>query len=652
MGNSTAYLRYNTVSYKWHSGAYAEIISATNTGPYKVVVSGEDAMCIGETISVTASGGSESNYTWSGYGGLSLSGTTSNSALVTGISPGFASVSATDVNRCRGVKEIIVLQPNIGKASPLADRTLHPDAARKPLVLRQTLPDAWHGQMQLNLTGAVAYWTPTGGVPIALSSTFFANEQLPRTIYLEGDGCGIGEASFSIAGSGGCATNTPLQIFGANATLAGVAEADEESPGGFIADRTVHTNAPRTILTLEACGPYGSPGNLILTWDSSIVQIYTAPSGGSALTQFVTPFHGFNGTNLYVEGIAPGTTTLSWTYSAQANCTDNIQVSIIKIDMITPAGDPVGAPSDSGDGQNEFTYSPASPGVLTMNLKARVTPSGIADQIKDQVLFTVDGIGASTLAWDAANPGGKPTASGDDLLATVTFTGLPANNSDFGAKKAAVYFSGNKQDEESYEVFYTKTASNHPSDSSTADWPNWMYYWSQTVVPLGSPTPAYKYGTASGYGSFTPGTTEIWLGSNNGGSYNAPYGLNNPLTGIDNFAWVVIHESQHYKDWCDLWSNNYTDWFYNHQGNAGPGDDKDADMISNSTEDMNLNGVYDAGDLYDWETYNTPTAGRPVSILNDFEDWNCQRHKDATGDHSKDWGNPGMQHNTKDKYDD
>ncbi|MGB4046890.1 MAG: hypothetical protein WBL24_01840, partial [Kiritimatiellia bacterium] len=312
MGNSTAYLRYNTVSYKWHSGAYAEIISATNTAPYKVVVSGEDAVCIGETISVTASGGSESNSTWSGYGGLSLSGTTSNSALVTGIAPGFASVSATDSKGCTGVKEIIVLKPDIGKASPLADRTLHPGAARKPLVLRQTLPGAWHGQMQLNLTGAVAYWTPTGGVPIALSSTSFANEQLPRTIYLEGDGCGIGEASFSIAGSGGCATNTPLQIFGANATLAGVAEADEESPGGFIADRTVHTNAPRTMLTLEACGPYGSPGNLILTWDSSVVNIYTAPSGGSALTQFVTPFHGFNGTNLYVEGVVPGASMLSW----------------------------------------------------------------------------------------------------------------------------------------------------------------------------------------------------------------------------------------------------------------------------------------------------------------------------------------------------
>ena len=73
------------------------------------------------------------------------------------------------------------------------------------------------------------------------------------------------------------------------------------------------------MLTLEACGPYGSPGNLILGWDSSAVNIYTAPSGGTALTQFVTPFHGFNGTNLYVEGVVPGASMLSWVYSEQTN---------------------------------------------------------------------------------------------------------------------------------------------------------------------------------------------------------------------------------------------------------------------------------------------------------------------------------------------
>ena len=231
-----------------------------------------------------------------------------------------------------------------------ANRTLHPDAAREPLLLKQTLPADWNGLMQLELTGAAAFWTPTGGVPIVLSETVFTNAQLPQTIYLEGDGCGMGEASFAVVGLSDCVTNTPLQIFGANATLAGVAEADEESPGGFIADRTVHTNAPRTMLTLEACGPYGSPGNLILTWDSSVVKIYTAPSGGTALTQFVTPFHGFNGTNLYVEGIAPGTTTLNWTYSAQTNCTDNIQVSVIKVESILPN---IGQEVDDGDGNNQ-----------------------------------------------------------------------------------------------------------------------------------------------------------------------------------------------------------------------------------------------------------------------------------------------------------
>ena len=262
-----------------------------------------------------------------------------------------------------------------------SDRTLHPDAARTPLVLKQTLPGAWHGQMQLNLTGAVAYWTPTGGVPIALSSTFFANEQLPQTIYLEGNGCGMGEASFSIAGSGGCATNTPLQIFGANATLAGVAEADEESPGGFIAARSVHANVPRTMLALEACGPYGSPGNLILGWDSSVVNIYTTPSGGSALTQFVTPFHGFNGTNLYVEGIAPGATTLNWTYSAQTNCTDNIQVSVIRVETIQPDSMPNLQEIDDGDGNSKtriFIVPIAEPmeyPVIPVTVRATIAPS-------------------------------------------------------------------------------------------------------------------------------------------------------------------------------------------------------------------------------------------------------------------------------------
>lgn len=112
------------------------------------------------------------------------------------------------------------------------------------------------------------------------------------------------------------------------------------------------------------------------------------------------------------------------------------------------------------------------------------------------------------------------------------------------------------------------------------------------------------------------------------------------------------HESHHYDDWVTIWNNNYNDWFNNHKGKSGAADDKDGDRISNLLEDKNSNGTYDSGDLYDWEASNTPTQGRPSNITNDFEDWACQRGKAAKGNHSLDWSDPGMQHQTKGKYND
>ena len=68
-------------------------------------------------------------------------------------------------------------------------------------------------------------------------------------------------------------------------------------------------------------------------------------------------------------------------------------VTIFKIEMITPNNSPISSPCQSGDGQNEFTF--LDTGVLTMNLKAEVTPSGIATDIKDKCNFTVGAIGSS-----------------------------------------------------------------------------------------------------------------------------------------------------------------------------------------------------------------------------------------------------------------
>ena len=144
------------------------------------------------------------------------------------------------------------------------------------------------------------------------------------------------------------------------------------------------------MLTLEACGPYGSPGNLILTWDSSIVNIYMAPSGGTALTQFVTPFHGFNGTNLYVEGISPGTTTLSWTYSAQTNCPDNIQVSIPSVDFEETA--PNNGFDDTVD--PPWLVVPVNNPPNQNTVKVNIEPSAAAAQ----VYFTIDDPAKATVS--------------------------------------------------------------------------------------------------------------------------------------------------------------------------------------------------------------------------------------------------------------
>ena len=228
-----------------------------------------------------------------------------------------------------------VLKADLGPVGPLADRTLHPDAPREPLVLKQTLPAEWTGHMRLSLSNAVAYEAPTGGDPIDLAQTTYANATLPRTVYLAGDGCGMGEAKFAVVVLADCATNVPLRIFGVNATLDGVAENDEETPGGFIADRTTHTNAPRTALALAADGPAASQGTLDLTWNSSLIQMYSAPDGGTPLQQYSVPFANFTSTTLHVEGIAPGSNVLQWTYSEQTNCVDRILVTVLKVDSVS-----------------------------------------------------------------------------------------------------------------------------------------------------------------------------------------------------------------------------------------------------------------------------------------------------------------------------
>ena len=229
------------------------------------------------------------------------------------------------------------------------------------------------------------------------------------------------------------------------------------------------------------------------------------------------------------------------------------------------------------------------------------------------------------MAWYAANPGGKPTASGDYLLATVTFTGLPSDNSAFGSKMAAVYCDGNKQDEESYEVFYPATEVNHPAGTPTD--PNWFFYYKQNAG--GGPYTYTSVGrssssSAGGDGSIMIGN-EAYSGDQyittqvSGGQLEAT-GWSSETKYYANFLGVLAHERHH--------ANNQT--------NAGPPTDADDDRLANSYEtsttqtDPNdpysARGALTGSSWTDREVY----AGGPI-----------EQNGIATASTSQDWANPG-----------
>jgi hypothetical protein len=176
-----------------------------------------------------------------------------------------------------------------------------------------------------------------------------------------------------------------------------------------------------------------------------------------------------------------------------------------KVEFVTPAGDPVSAPKDAGDGQNEFTFSTANPGVLTMNLKARVTPAAAAPIMAADCHFEVGAVGTSAMAWAAANPRGKAIGNGGFLTATVIFTGLPDRNDAFGKKKAILLLNGRKLDENDYEVFFPKKATNHPGGQEGS--PNWFYYWKEGGV-CGIPSDCI-FDPQAEYGWTQPGMDNI-----------------------------------------------------------------------------------------------------------------------------------------------
>jgi len=304
-------------------------------------------------------------------------------------------------------------------------------------------------------------------------------------------------------------------------------------------------------------------------------------------------------------------------------------------EWVTPKGSPVTAPNDTpnADGRNEFTYDAAAPGVLTINLKVLVKPTGTAgltghDGVKfaERCEFALPTIAGSNFVWDAANPGGKSNATGEHMLAKATYTTLPALNSEFGLKEAE-FKCDNKTDvlpKAEFEVFYMAQEKNHPGGDPTQ--PNWFHYYKQNEGGAD-----YTYDAAASTSHSLPGQPNSIQIANNaytGGTYITTNVVNAQLTATGTsgifkyykyFYGVVNHERQH--------ANNET---------VDPALDPDGDYLpsvfetgTSQTDPANrfsargtlAGNAYDDGEVY---------AGGPV-----------EQQAIQSADTSQDWANPG-----------
>lgn len=435
------------------------------------------------------------------------------------------------------------------------------------------------------------------------------------------------------------ADNDPPDLDGADAAAnAGyLSEAEEDNPGVLVQTSQAANPARIKAFKTDVAG-----NKRTLTWDATKVEVRdagTLKASGLVLTEA-------DGDKEYTvvakAGFATADSVLVTMGVTNAN---NVQLGSDSVTLrhitfgVTSFVDTNGDGFVNDPGGNEFTFTAANPGVLTVPVKVAISPDtpGIRARLQGKVRVSLPAIGASQLTWDTQAAGVLEYRNGQ-WVANATFTGLPANNSDFGLKTATITVTGFWQKQKNYEVFFPRDATNHPGGQVGA--PNWYHYWSQTSANFGTHT--WEAGPGTGVTRFQNGAWRAFIrnaqGHTGGGTWNN-------AAGIDLFANLVRHEERHRLDNIDLWGANT---------GVDPAKDLDGDNFPDAKEP-----TYLAGRPYDPTTpttyndtfnYNSPHGGP----LRDKEDLALRRQQAWTNGsaNGQDWASPGMNHATHGNPDD
>ena len=332
----------------------------------------------------------------------------------------------------------------------------------------------------------------------------------------------------------------------------------------------------------------------------------------------------------------PDPSRLKWEYDAGV------------AEFITPRGDPL-ARKEMNDGtlssygQNQYTYSSASPGTLTVNLAVKVTPASLAAKIAGRCYFAVPAIAGSTYQWDAGNPGGRAAATSDGFLtATVTYEGLPSANDSFGVKTARLRhlvdvpsWTWRDVAETDFAVYFPRDAENNPTGSTFDVERNWFYYWKEGDV-CGIP-PYCSYNILPSFiGNTTGSSIEIGQGTLADGQFKTFWSWDSATytnlvggwigeEGIKSVAECVYHEQLHVGT--------------NQQFGEPAENDRDEDGIPDVAEADYL-GIKTNPD--DKHTY--PMSQYPANSDTEIRPWVHMRSFPFQIYPKKDWANPGCQH--------